>query len=214
MRCAKITRIADNLFVLAVFSIAILMVAVFATSPARAKFGVLGGYKYINIPNNNIDYGAHVLQLDILSTLGTGYREGGKRPRHALGIAMVAGGGGSAKIGGMGSADSLYFAIPFVYEYVFPFGLGVSAGVSVPFYVAIGKAVEGGESGESGESGKSAFLTGISISDLGLNYHFKNGWTIYGRGNVGSASVVLGAEGLDGRSFLAWGVGVGGGLWY
>ena len=207
MRCAKITRIT----VFAVFSIAILIVAVFATSPARAKFGVLGGYKYINIPNDNINYGAHVLQLDILSTLGTGYREGGKRPRHALGIAMVAGGGGSAKIGGVGSADSLYFAIPFVYEYVFPFGLGVSAGVSVPFYVAIGKAVEGGESGESGES---AFLTGISISDLGLNYHFKNGWTIYGRGNVGSASVVLGAEGLDGRSYLAWGVGVGGGLWY
>ncbi len=205
MRGTKIMRIVGNIFVLAVFSIAILTIATFVAKPAQAKFGVLGGYKYINIPDNNIDYGAHVFQLDIMSTLGGGYRAGGKRPRHALGIAMVAGGGGSATIDSTGSADSVYFAIPFVYEHVFPFGMGISAGVSIPFYIAIGKE------GEGGEAGKSAFLTGVSISDIGLNYHFKNGFTVYARGNVGSASVVLGS-GDD--TYLAWGVGIGGGFWY
>ena len=193
MRRAKITRIA----VLAIFSVA---VAVFATQSAQAKFGVLAGYKYINIPDSSVDYTAHVFQLDIMSTVGGDYRAGGKRPRHALGIALAAGGGGGAKIGGSASADSVYFAIPFVYEYVFPFGLGISAGVSIPFYVAIGS-----------EGGNSAFLTGISISDLGANYHFKNGWTLYARGNVGSASAVLGD--LKG-TYLAWGVGLGGGYWF
>ncbi len=186
--------------VFAMFSMATTFVAPLVVPSAQAKFGVLAGYRYINIPDSSVDYAAHVFQLDIMSTVGGDYRAGGKRPRHALGIALAAGGGGGAKIGGSSSADSVYFAIPFVYEYVFPFGLGISAGVSIPFYVAIGS-----------EGGNSAFLTGISISDLGANYHFKNGWTLYARGNVGSASAVLGD--LKG-TYLAWGVGLGGGYWF
>ena len=183
------------------------MVATFIVQPAQAKFGVLGGYKYISIPDNSINYEAHVFQLDIMSTVGGGYRSGGKRPRHALGVALAAGGGGSAKIRGSASsvtssADSVYFAIPFIYEYVFPLGIGISAGVSIPFYVAIG----------SGDEGGSSFLTGIAISDLGVNYHFKNGLALYARGNVGTATAVLGE--LNGDTFLAWGVGFGGGYWF
>ena len=179
--------------------------AISVTSPAQAKFGALVGYKYISIPDDRIKYEAHVFQLDIMSTLGSGYRSGGKRPRHALGVALAAGGGGSAKIRGSASAtssaDTVYFAIPFVYEYVFPLGVGISAGVSIPFYVAIGSG-----------GGGSSFLTGIAISDLGLNYHFKNGLALYARGNVGTATAVLGE--LNGDTFLAWGVGFGGGYWF
>ena len=189
-----------NILRVAVFAASFVAVATFATPPAQAKFGVLGGYKYVSVPDGNINYGAHVFQLDIVSTVGGGYRAEGKRPRHALGMALAAGGGASAQIGGSASADTVYFAIPFVYEYVFPVGVGVSAGVSIPFYVAIGS-----------EGGKSAFLTGISISDLGLNYHFKSGGTLYARGNLGSASAVLGD--LEG-TYLAWGVGLGGGFWF
>ena len=194
MKKSRANRV--RLAVVAMFSVVAGLLAV----PAQAKFGVLGGYRYINIPNSSVDYTAHVFQLDIMSTVGGDYRVGGKRPRHALGIALAAGGGGGAKIGGSVSADSVYFAIPFVYEYVFPFGLGISAGVSVPFYIAIGS-----------EGGGSSFMTGISMNDLGVNYHFKNGWTLYARGNVGSATTVLG----DGEgTHLAWGVGIGGGHWF
>ena len=129
---------------IAVFAMFAMAMATFVAHPAQAKFGVLGGYKYISIPDSRINYEAHVFQLDIMSTVGGGYRSGGKRPRHALGVALAAGGGGSATIASStesstdSSADTVYFAIPFVYEYVFPLGIGISAGVSIPFYVAIG----------------------------------------------------------------------------
>ena len=184
----------------AVFAMFSMAIATFATQPAQAKFGVLGGYKYIFIPNSHINYTAHIFQLDIMSTVGGGYRVGEKRPRHAFGMALAAGGGGKANLGGSASADTVYFSIPFLYEYVFPIGVGLSAGVSIPFYVAIGS-----------EGGGSSFLTGISISDLGVNYHFKSGGTLYARGNVGTASAVLGD--LKG-TYLAWGVGLGGGFWF
>ncbi len=197
---ANRVRIAVRLAVVAMFFVAVNFVAALVSTPAQAKFGVLGGYKYISISDRNLGYEAHVFQLDVMSTVGGGYRAGGKRPRHAFGMALAAGGGGEAEIGGKGSADTVYFAIPFVYEHVFPFGLGLSLGVSIPFYVAIGSEGEG-----------SSFLTGVSLSDLGVNYHFKNGWTLYARGNVGTASAVLGD--LD-DTYLAWGVGLGGGLWF
>ena len=190
---------------IAVFAMFAMALVAIVAKPAQAKFGAFVGYKYISIPDDRIKYEAHVFQLDIMSTLGSGYRPGGKRPRHALGVALVAGGGGHAKIGGSASvtslADTVYFAIPFVYEYVFPLGVGISAGVSIPFYVAIGS-----------DGGGSSFLTGIAISDLGVNYHFKNGFALYARGNVGTATAVLGE--LDGDTFLAWGIGLGGGYWF
>ena len=203
--------------VFAAFFLAFFGVATFLAKPAQAEVGAMAGYKYISV-DSSLGYSAHVAQMDIMLTVGgggKGYRAGGRRPYHAIGLGAALG-GNSAR--GKEALGSLYFAIPFTYEYVFSNGLGFSTGLTVPLMAAFG---EGG----------GGFGTGVALSDLGVHYHFKSGWTLYAKTNLGYARFFEidgedadegsatdrdseGSENTEGPGGLMWGVGVGFGYWF
>ena len=225
--------------IVAAFSIAI---ATLMTQPAQAKFGLMGGYKYVGVASD-LGYGAHVGQLDFLWTIrggGKGYREGGRRPRQVFGFGLAVG-GNSYTTDGIGEflrsipvldsfgssiigyeniygtvkvpTTSTYFALPLIYEYVFANGLGISGGVTLST-LSTSKTTRPPAMATISQSGGGAGV-GFGISDLGLNYHFKNGMTLYGRANIGYASF-FGVSGGDVGSSggVMWGAGVGVGRWF
>ena len=88
-RITKNKTKALQIAVVAVF----MAVAAFAAKPAQAKFGMVGGYKYVGVQGT--PYTAHVVQLDFLWTIrgkGKGYRDGGKRPYQVFGFGIAVGG--------------------------------------------------------------------------------------------------------------------------
>ena len=195
-----------RIFFFAIFSVS---TAILVAAPAQAKFGLFGGYRYANV--SVVEYGAHVVQLDFKWTLpkGRGYREGGKRPYHTLGFALALGGdeGSEVLFGSRLSYRSFYFALPLVYEYVFPGGLGLSLGFSVPLLTERGD-VEG--------SGYSLDGFGVGVSNLGISQHFSNGLVIYAKTDLGYSSFRVKSEGgnsYDDSGFM-WSAGGGLGYWF
>ena len=163
--------------VVAVFAMAI---ATLMTQPAQAKFTLLGGYKYVGIGGLPSGYALnlHGAKFHFLWSKG---RHDENRPRHLLGFGVGAG-------AGTGKTENLtFFDLSFNYEYVFPFGLGLSAGLGVT-----------GVGAQEGEIGGDA---GGGVSDLGLRYHFKNGFVL-------STTVDLQSSPLPGTDLL-YGVNVG-----
>ena len=209
----KILKIAGNIVVLAVFFVA---VATFAAQPAHAKSGMGFGYKHVYVHEEG--YRVHVGQMDFMRTIGggDGYRGDGKRPKQTFGIALAVGANRQDVSGE--SVSSVYFALPLIYEYVFSFGLGFSAGVNLPVMLSIGPV---------GDETKLSFGAGVGFSDLGVSYTFNDGFHIYARGNIGYATF-FGAnldilkvkadepDGLTTNSVkgLMWGAGGGIGFWF
>ena len=208
MRRTKTIRIA----VFTIFSIAI---ATFATPPAQAKLGMALGYKYVSVPS--IEYDVHVPQINFMWTIkggGSGYREGGKRPKQAFGFALAIGGNRQDVPGD--TISSVYFALPLVYEYVFANGLGISGGVTMPL-IFQNRASDEDTFGivrailVLSTVGLSELIiavdgVGVGVSDLGVNYHFNNGLTLYANTNLGYA--------IASDPGVMWGVGVGIGKWF
>ena len=192
---------------IAVFAISSMTIAIFATQPAQAKFGLMGGYKYVAV-QSALNYDAHVAQLDFLRTTkgeGGGYREGGKRPYQVFGFGVAIGGNSRPPIDtGVVSfqGSSIYFALPSIYEYVFDFGLGISGGVTVPIIATFG--------GDDFGIG-----VGVGISDVGLSYHFNNGLTLYTRADFGYATLFgFSEESIGSIRGVMWGAGGGLGYWF
>ena len=216
----RITKNKTKVLQIAVVAV-FMAVAVFAAKPAQAKFGLMGGYKYVGVQGT--PYTAHVGQLDFLWTIrggGIGYRDGGKRPKHVFGFGLAVGGNslqsfgsvqvsdgfGGSNVGfsGIEGVSSSYFAMPLIYEYVFANGLGITSGITLPIMGFVG--------GSSAGVG-----IGFGISDLGLSYHFNNGLTLYGRTNLGYASF-FGAdtsqETVGSMGGVMWAGGAGLGYWF
>ena len=194
---------------IAVFAIFSMAIATFATQPAQAEFGLVGGYKYVAV-QSELNYDAHVVQLDFLWTIkggGKGYREGGKRPYQVFGFGLAGGGNSKPDITGpLGiisfQGRSSYFALPLIYEYVFDFGLGISGGATIPIMTIVGE-------------GSLAAGIGIGISDVGLSYYFNNGLTFYARGNIGYAALVgISGDNVGNLGGIMWGAGGGIGYWF
>ena len=209
MRRTKTLRIA-------VFAVFFAAIATFATQPAQAKLGMALGYKYVSVPSGTYD--VHVSQMNFMWTIkggGEGYREGGKRPKETFGFALAIG-GNRQDVSGEFFSD-IYFALPLVYEYVFANGLGISGGFTVPLVYSPRYSKEGSGDISRGLSILLALFTlglsevdgvGAGVSDLGVNYHFNNGLTLYANTNLG---YVLDIH--NGPGFM-WGVGVGIGKWF
>ena len=101
-----------------------------------------------------------------------------------------------------------------IYEYVFPFGLGITGGITIPLM--------GFFAGDGADASIGAGA-GIGLSDLGVSYHLKNGLTFYTRGNVGYAGFFGGntdtsatstAGEIGGSGGVMWGAGAGLGYWF
>ncbi len=207
----------------AIFAVFFAAIATFATQPAHAKFGMGLGYKYVTV-QSDLDYGAHVGQLDFLWTIqekGKSYRDGGKRPYQVFGFGLAYGGtsgegeyrtksyyrgnGRTVTIIGVGGRYT-YFAIPLIYEYVFANGLGISGGLTFPVV-----------SGSNEDLTATGIGFGFGVSDLGVNYHLNNGLTFSIKTNLGYtrlAGTNL-TPGNDERSLNGFmlGIGIGIGKW-
>ena len=220
----RTTKIIMRIATVVAFSVAI---ATFATKPAQANFGMALGYKYVSVPS--AQYNAHVPQLDFMWTIGgggKGYRAGGKRPYHALGFGLALG-GSSHDVSG-GSLGNWYIGLPLIYEYVFASGWGISGGVTIPFMLqnlpptmesdpifgflrvllflpTLGLSTLGLFEGIGG---------GIGVSDLGVNYHFNNGLTLYARTNIGYVDFARNVGSNSGANGVIWGAGGGLGYWF
>ena len=146
--------------VLQIAVVAVFMaVAVFAAKPAEArKFTLMGGYKYVSLGGLDESIKAlggkapsmHGVKLHFLWSMGQRHDE--NRARHLFGFGV---GGGAGEL-------NTFFDLSLNYEYIFPFGLGLSGGLG-----AIGVGAKGGDK-VGGEAGG-------GVSDLGVRYHFKNG---------------------------------------